>query len=691
MNRTDSLPLLGLIGLLLVAVDATPLLGQSPSAVATKGHGLAVTADWWNSTSAQGGYLPVHVQITNLTPRPRTLRVAVENQYPSKVTASQQVEAPANSSVDVTLSVPVINANAYSVLQFYERGRRLDNLAFGAVGSASWWGGEAMPSVLLVGPFAPDVRVFEDAARRMAGGSGTQGNYQPNIATRDALPTKWIDYSMLDLVMTPLRELEQMSQPTRDALITWTLAGGNLFVFGVSEPREDNSALKRLLDMDNRPPAGTTWDKPRPEDREFHAPDPSGQPMVWRNGRRRVRARVNPAGQVAPGANAVAKANAAQAPAPNFSIRQFGMGQVIASSTADPFPGALADWAWLFNSIGPDSFYWHDRHGVTPRGQNHDFWNFLIPDVGRAPVGAFQVLITIFAIVIGPVNYLVLRRQKRLYLLILTVPAFAALTAVTLLGYAIASDGFGVRTRVRSVTMLDQKRREAISWSRASYYAGLAPAGGLRFSADTAVYPIDQPARRASDRTLDWTEDQHMTSGWLRARTPTQLLVVGYKPTDDHVAVATEAGAARVTNQLGTPIRMIVVAGRSGEWYAAQDLAHGESVRVESQDLSQIHPELRKLLAAQVLDLPPEMSDSSEGFGIFGSSYRYYGGAQWGSEWSTSMLERTLAALRGDAQSLQAVVPPGGYVAIVDRATMVELGVPRSEDAGSLYVIVGSY
>ncbi len=572
----------------------------------------------------------------------------------------------------------------------YERGRKLSNLTMGGIAATSWWGSEAMPSVLLIGKFAPDVRVFEDAARRMAGGSGPQGNYQLNVQPRDALPTRWIDYSMLDLVMVPLRELDQMSQPTRDALITWTLAGGNLYVFGVSEPREDNPTLKRLLDIDDRPPVGATWNKPQSADREFHAPDPSGQQAAWSwNGRRRVRTRVQQPGKTL-SVDAVDKASAANAPAPNFSIRQFGLGQVIASSTADPFPGSLADWAWLFNSIGPDSFYWHDRHGITPGGQNDDFWNFLIPGVGRAPVGAFQVLITIFAIVIGPVNYLVLRRQRRLYLLIVTVPAFAALTAVTLLGYAIASDGFGVRTRVRSVTMLDQKRREAISWARVSYYAGLAPAGGLRFSADTAVYPIDQPERRPSDRALDWTEDQHMTSGWLRARTPTQLLTVGYKPTDAHVAVAVADGAARVTNQLGTPIRLVVVAGGSGEWFSAKDLAHGQSVRLEPQELAEIHADLRKLIAAQVLDLPDEMTDPSQGFGIFGPRYYYYG-TQWASEWNTSVLERTLTGLRGDAKSLQAMVRPGSYVAIVHRAPMVELGVPRSDDAGSLYVILGNY
>jgi hypothetical protein len=692
MKRTNSLPVLGMVPLL-VAVFATPSLGQSPSAVATKGHGLAIGADWWNATSAQGGYFPVHAQITNLTPRPRTLRVAVETQgYPSKATTSQQVEVPGNSAVDVTLSVPLTSANAWGSLMFYERGRRLDNLTIGGVGATSWWGSEAMPSVLLIGAFAPDVRYFEDAARRMAGGSGTQGNYQPNIQPRDLLPTRWIDYSMLDLVMVPLRELEQMSQPTRDALITWTLAGGNLFVFGVSEPREDNSALKRLLDIDHRPPAGATWDKPQPEDRQFHAPDPSGQQTAWSwNGRRRVRTRIQQPPGKAASVDAADKASVANAPTPNFSVRQFGLGQVIASSTVDPFPGELADWAWLFNSIGPDSFYWHDRHGITPRGQNDDFWNFLIPGVGRAPVGAFQILITVFAIMIGPVNYMVLRRQKRLYLLIITVPAFAVLTAVTLLGYAIASDGFGVRTRVRSVTMLDQKRREAISWTRASYYAGLTPAGGLRFSADTAVYPIDQPERRPSDRSLDWTEDQHMTNGWLRARTPTQLLTVGFKPTDDHVAVAVADGAARVTNQLGTPIRLIVVAGSSGEWYAAKDLANGDSVRLEPEELAEIHVDLRKLITAQVLDLPDEMTNTSEGFGIFGSRYYSYYGTQWASAWNTSVLERMLNGLRGDANLLQALVTPGSYVAIVDRAPMVELGVSRSDDAGSLYVILGNY
>ena len=55
------------------------------------------------------------------------------------------------------------------------------------------------------------------------------------------------------------------------------------------------------------------------------------------------------------------------------------------------------------------------------------FANLLVPGVGLAPVTEFHVLITLFVLVIGPVNYWLLKRWRRLHLMVLTVPLAAAL------------------------------------------------------------------------------------------------------------------------------------------------------------------------------------------------------------------------------------------------------------------------
>ena len=125
-------------------------------------------------------------------------------------------------------------------------------------------------------------------------------------------------------------------------------------------------------------------------------------------------------------------------------------------------------------------------------------WRFLEvsrPRRGAVPVVSFEVLITLFALAIGPINYLLLRRWKRLHLLVVTVPLGATAVTFALFGYALLTDGLGTRLRVRSLTRIDQHRGEAITWARLSYYSGLSPRGGLEFpttswSCPAILFPV---------------------------------------------------------------------------------------------------------------------------------------------------------------------------------------------------------
>ena len=58
-------------------------------------------------------------------------------------------------------------------------------------------------------------------------------------------------------------------------------------------------------------------------------------------------------------------------------------------------------------------------------------------------------MITLFSIVIGPVNYVYLLKKKRLYLLVMTIPVIAVVTSLMLFSYSVLAHGFGTRVRVR--------------------------------------------------------------------------------------------------------------------------------------------------------------------------------------------------------------------------------------------------
>lgn len=174
-----------------------------------------------------------------------------------------------------------------------------------------------------------------------------------------------------------------------------------------------------------------------------------------------------------------------------FVWRPVECGRVVAISAENPFPGNAADWAWLFNSLDERDWMWYRRHGFSNYRENEDFWALMVPGVGGAPVNSFLVLISLFVIGIGPINYVFLRRKRQLHLLLLVVPAAAALVTAALFLYALLDDGLGVRGRARTLTTLDQHNRRVVSWARHAYYAGLAPSVGLTYSNDAVVHTMD--------------------------------------------------------------------------------------------------------------------------------------------------------------------------------------------------------
>ena len=121
----------------------------------------------------------------------------------------------------------------------------------------------------------------------------------------------------------------------------------------------------------------------------------------------------------------------------------------------------LAQHDWILASLGEIRWQWYRRHGLSQVRMNDGFWDFLIPGVGAAPVKAFLCIISAFVLAIGPLNYWLLRKWNRLYLLLITVPAGAAVVTGSLFLYAVLSDGFGTRVRLRSLTTRQCGRRHS--------------------------------------------------------------------------------------------------------------------------------------------------------------------------------------------------------------------------------------
>ncbi len=369
-------------------------------------------------------------------------------------------------------------------------------------------------------------------------------------------------------------------------------------------------------------------------------------------------------------------------------------------SAADPaLPDKATLWLWIRSALGTSRCSWTERHGLSFEADNLDFWNLLIPGVGLPPVNAFRLLITLFVVLIGPVNYFVLRRLGWLHFLLLTVPAGSALVSLGLVGYALASDGLGIRLRARSYTLLDQHTGQAVTWSRLSYYAGLAPYAGLTFSRDTAVFPFesDFSLQSQSLRTTVWDEQQHLASGWLPSRTVTQLLAVRSGPERKRLEITPETNSLKVTNHLQTDIALAVIADRAGRLYQFSALAAGESATVDPLPADPAGGEQSSIPLAFTSAVMNRRGGGAIGPAspvspLLGMNPQFYNPqpGSFGGQ-GTSLLDLSLRRCEGAAAGPVIGLSPGSFLALVEQADPALLGVATAEEVGSLHVIEGKW
>jgi hypothetical protein len=201
------------------------------------------------------------------------------------------------------------------------------------------------------------------------------------------------------------------------------------------------------------------------------------------------------------------------------------------------------------------------------------------------PVRGLLLIMLVFVILIGPVNLFVLSKKKKRMWLLWTVPLISLLTCLAVSAYTVFSEGWGGRARYLSYTILDERSHRASSIGLNAFYAPLTPGDGLRYSTETEItaqgsgfdYSDNVPTR-----TADWTEDQHLETGWVTARTPAHFVIRRSETRRERVTVTRSSdGSLSAVNGLGVPIRNLWLADEKGIVYKGSDIAAGASAILE--------------------------------------------------------------------------------------------------------------
>jgi hypothetical protein len=263
-----------------------------------------------------------------------------------------------------------------------------------------------------------------------------------------------------------------------------------------------------------------------------------------------------------------------------------------------------------------------------------------IPGIEGTPARAYLGILALFSVLIGPVNYWLLRRKRRQVLVVLTAPLISAVFIVVLGGYAIAGQGFRVKGRALTFTMLDQVAKQAVTRATISLYApGLTPGNGLQFGRDVAILAMGPDGSGVRDpMRLDLTDGQLFSEGVLQARAPTNFEQITFRAARERLIFDAADGGVSVTNGLDATILALSYRDASATYRFDGRLASGS--RQTIKPIASDRP-------SAPLNIPAQFSN------------------------------------------LVQHQPAGSYLAVLDRSPFWEPGVSGLAERGSVHVVLG--
>ena len=706
---------------------------KMPSAFRKKmKNGIAVELD--NRWTEGWGYRPVRIKFTlRKSKRDRTIRVDFAPQvehngfsYQDTLVYTTNVKIPqGEKSVTKTIYVPQQLPWHNMRADFYEGNRKLKDISMEmpiqALTSGNYTYNTGSPCVLLVDRDAPKLdddraalakklknektknlpdaekfqflsnayylqrkaindEYFKDRGRGDDDDSLTTVAELGNIEMLppSQLPDQFIGLTGIDLIIIPIDDLQQLAATDKaryQSLEYFVRNGGNLITFGDQEFDQLQGTVAELLDRDlsfAQPKTGL-YPKEVTESYDEMAND----------------AAVNDSGyEVARPSRKKAKEQAKKSKIPadtsNFVIGNHGLGRVVVINSADPYEERVAFWQWLMRSLGPDRLTWTDRHGISLVADNNDYWDFMIPGFGQSPVEGFLGVITLFILVIGPLNYYLLKKFNRMYYLPLTVVAAALLTTLTMMVYAVVSDGVATRVRLRSFTLLDQEGDENIAMSRCrqSYLAALSPSDGLIFPSQTCVYPIlpynsDYNNRlKRAETLLEQSGRRALKRDYIRSRTTQQFLTTSVETTKSGIATTPDG---KHKNNFAVKLRYAFVCDKDKKLLFAKDVDPGAVIDLKPVVFKDSMTELTKYL----LDNRPE---APEGLTSTTNNNMFFGRQRWNRYGQTRPAYTESALLHANMEEVPNFLRkkrPNTFMVISnDAPDFVHQGTKATEEAG---------
>ena len=648
-------PTLAVLALLCLPLSAA---GQDAAAPSSDLE-VDVRADWVGGR--RGGVWPVRIAVTNRGPARAVTAAFVPFERPGDpdrpAVVTKTVTVPAGATASFTLPVPLTARSGNGEVIFAadplaDSGelpagvREEADLAAAALPELTATvtlpraAGEAInrPALLIAAAAKPPAGAmdgFEEACERAVGALAGVSERPPERKTVAAdgetyaavdpadWPRTWLGFTAVDIVLVTPAALSEMPADARAALVDWLHAGGAVVVSGAGG-RPDAAAWGPLLDL---PAAAGGW----------RFVGETGVEMGEVTG-----------GEGLSGGAAFARVLDALAERPGaVRVRPALAGRVYAvDGRTVGLGGTRQAWDLILADLGADRLTVADRVGAYPRGANSEFYEWLVPGVRGVPVFGFLVLMTGFAVLIGPVNYFWLRRRHQIGRLAVTIPLIAAAAGGALLLLSVTMHGWTAKARRLEVTVHDPDLDRAVTFARTAFFAPRDP-GGLAFDPATAVFRLPPPGGADGGGRVDWTDRQRWAGALAPGRTRTQFVTVTPRPERGRL---TATGGdikegLRVTNGYETDLAHVLASDAAGNLYYGTDLAAGAAATLAPLDGDRLFA-WRTALDGKLPERPPGLS--KDGLGVLGELGSVFGRrGDPGASFRASLAYRSLNLLRG--------------------------------------------
>ena len=529
------------------------------------------------------------------------------------------------------------------------------------------------------------------ASSRNSSGQTSIGKLQ------EPLTDDWRYYTSADAVVIPASHLQKTikTKPKEVAsLKEWVVTGGNLWITRCKRSKLTQDKIAELLDLE-------PWNYNRIEqntERKTNSPGWYYDSLIQKKSDDSNAVQDLLTNELS--AQAMVRALRSMAKEPDtqgwYAWHPYGFGKVYAFESY-PTEGYSAEPR--SNRAGYEKisqFNWNKRHGISSSCGSEQYADWLIPGIGMAPVLEFQGLITLFVLMIGPLNYWLLWRADKLHLFVLTTPLFAGLVTLCLMGYGVICDGFGNQARARSLTYINQPEGEAVSWSRMTLYAGSAPRDGIKVPKGTAIYPIvpiydSMSGYSGYERLTTWQDNQQkMKSGWFPSRTAVQFLALKSSESNKNIEVLAADDRVEVDNQLGVPIDLLLVQTEKGKWFIANEIGSEEKTVLKSTDRSDAVTAFRTI-ERNNLPVMPEGADPDAVRDVVPVTGNRNRGSSMGETLTENLMNREFVRLSGLDGNKGLEVPPYSYIAITSQGVETPFGVENVVESGSFHVTVGRW